>query len=112
MASAVVRCSSCSMPSARTIPPVRSTSAFTAFTISAISVFGRAWMRRMSSFTTSGRRKGMSAREWRLAPTSSSAMPQPRSRMRSTDRSSSAGLAASARSVISTTTRSFDCARL
>ena len=74
--------------------------------ISATSGPGRSWVSRRSSLTTSGRSSGMNASEAVSAPTSSSATPQPRSRTRWTVRSSSAGRSASARSVISTTTRS------
>ena len=54
----------------------------------------------------------MKASDSDSAPTSSSATPQPSSRIRSTVRSSSAGRRASARSVISTTTRSCPAAPL
>ncbi len=105
---AVVRCSSCSIPSARITAPERSFSAFTAFTIPAIATSGFACTRRRSSLITSGRRKGISASERWSAPTSSSATPQPRARSPSTAASSSAGRSASARSVISTNSRRCD----
>ncbi len=68
---------------------------------------GRSCTRRRSSLTTSGRSSGMNARDIASAPTSSRARPQPISRIRCTVCSSSAGRAAMARSVISTTTRSW-----
>src|SRR3712207_2044542 len=105
-ARAMARWASSSMPSASTTAPVRSACALTAFMISAIAGPGRSCTSRRSSLTTSGRSSGMNASDIASAPTSSTATPQPTERTRSTVRSSSAGRVASARSVISRTTRS------
>ena len=66
------------MPSASTTVPDRSASALTALTISAMSAVARCWTSRRSSLITSGRSSGSRARDSRSAPTSSSAIPQPR----------------------------------
>jgi hypothetical protein len=103
-ARAMARCRSSSMPSASTAAPLRSAYALTAFMISAMAGPGRCCTSRRSSLMTSGRSSGMKARDRSSAPMSSSAIFQPSERTRSTVRRSSAGRAASARSVISRTT--------
>ena len=65
----------------------------------------RAWISDMSSLMTSGARNGIRASERASMPTSSSAIPHPRSRSHATAASTSAGRSVSARSVSSTTTR-------
>ena len=62
----MARCSSVSMPSARTTAPVRSAWALTAFMISAIAGPGRSCTRRRSSLTTSGREQRQEGQRHRV----------------------------------------------
>ena len=80
MAKAIAACREDSMPSARIVALVRSTSASTPLTVRATTRSGRFWISERSSLITSGRTRGIMARLAGSAPTSSMAIPTPLAR--------------------------------